>query len=166
LLPAATAIPGGEGYVVLGAYGQAAANPALSVADVLDPAALERGALVEEGCLIDVSLELHQVALDTRRPIGRLDGFRQPAWSQQLASIKPGQEPIAAPVLVVQGVRDLIVPVQTTAVLTARLCDRGDVVHTVTYPGVGHSDVVIAADAEVRSWIGDRLAGTPATSDC
>jgi pimeloyl-ACP methyl ester carboxylesterase len=166
LLPAATAIPGGEGYVVLGAYGQVAANPALSAADVLEPEAVASAAVIEEACLIDVAVQLHDLAVATRRPVGRLDGFARPDWKAQLQSIKPGQSPVAAPTLVVQGARDIVVPVQTTNALVARLCGLGDTVRTIRYASAGHADVVVSADADVRTWIDDRLAGRPAPSDC
>jgi pimeloyl-ACP methyl ester carboxylesterase len=166
LLPAASALPGGEGYVVLGAYGQAAADPALAVGDVLDPAAVERAGVIEEACLIDVAVQMHDLAVATRRPVGRLDGFARPDWTAQLQSIKPGMTPIDAPALVVQGARDIVVPVQTTNALVARMCSHGDTVRAVTVPGAGHADVVVAADAEIRTWIDDRLAGRPAPADC
>jgi pimeloyl-ACP methyl ester carboxylesterase len=166
LLPAASAIPGGEGYVVLGAYGQVAANAGLSVADVLDPTAVAAAGVIEQSCLVDVAVRLHDVALETRRPVGRLDGFALPAWQAQLRSIKPGQQPVAAPALVVQGARDVVVPVQTTNTLVTRLCDHGDIVRSITYPGAGHADVVVAADTDVRAWIDERLAGSPAPNDC
>jgi hypothetical protein len=166
LLPAASLLPGGEGYVALGAYGQVAANPELSVDDVLDPAIVARADLVEGACLLDLSVQLRQTVLAERRPAARLDGFEDPAWKAQLASIKPGRAPIGAPTLVVQGARDLTVPAATTQTLVTRLCANGENVRAVTYPQAGHSDVVVAADADVRAWMQGRLAGVTPASGC
>jgi hypothetical protein len=166
LLPAASILPGGEGYVALGAYGQVAANPELSVDDVLDPAIVAQADLVEGACLLDLSVQLRQTVLAERRPAARLDGFEDPAWRAQLASIKPGRAPIGAPTLVVQGARDLTVPAATTQTLVTRLCANGENVRAVTYPQAGHSDVVIAADADVRAWMQGRLAGVTPASGC
>jgi hypothetical protein len=67
---------------------------------------------------------------------------------------------------VVQGDRDVTVPARTTRSLVERLCANGDVVHAGNYPRAGHADVVVAADSDVRAWIGERLRGDPAPSDC
>jgi alpha-beta hydrolase superfamily lysophospholipase len=166
LLPAASLLPGGEGYVALGAYGQVAANPELSVDDVLDPAIVAQADLVESACLLDVSVQLRQTVVAERRPVARLDGFEDPAWKAQLTSIKPGRAPIGAPTLVVQGARDLTVPAATTQTLVTRLCANGENVRAVTYPQAGHSDVVVAADADVRAWMQGRLAGVTLASGC
>jgi hypothetical protein len=166
LLPAASLLPGGEGYVALGAYGQVAANPELSVDDVLDPAIVARADLVEGACLLDLAVQLRQTVLAERRPAARLDGFEDPAWKAQLASNKPGRAPIGAPTLVVQGARDLTVPAATTQTLVTRLCANGENVRAVTYPQAGHSDVVVAADADVRAWMQGRLAGVTPASGC
>jgi dipeptidyl aminopeptidase/acylaminoacyl peptidase len=74
--------------------------------------------------------------------------------------------PLGVPAMVVQGDRDLTVPAATTRTLVARMCANGDPVRRITYPSAGHSDVVIAADADVRRWIDDRLTGVAASSDC
>jgi pimeloyl-ACP methyl ester carboxylesterase len=166
LLPAAASIPGGEGYVALGAYGQVAANPALSITDVLDTAVIDDAHVVEQECLLGVTAALHRAALEARRPVALLGGFGRPDWQAQLESIKPGRAPLGAPVLVVQGARDLTVPAPTTRTLVERLCGNGENVRLVTYPQAGHADVVVAADAEVRAWVADRLAMTPAASGC
>jgi hypothetical protein len=166
LLPAASSLPGGEGYLALGAYGQVAANPQLAIGDVLEPAAIARAGAIEQGCLLDVSLQFQQVAAETRRSIARPAGFAAPPWKAQLASIKPGLVPLGSPLFVVQGARDLTVPSPTTKTLVNRLCANGDTVHSITYPQAGHADVVVAADADVRAWIDARLAGEAPPTDC
>jgi hypothetical protein len=166
LLPAAAFLPGGQGYLALGVYGQAAANPELDPSDVLDPLLTERAALLEEQCGDDVHLAFTQLAAEAGRSLARLDGFERPEWQAQLASIKPGSRATVAPILVVQGDRDLTVPARTTRTLVQRLCARGDTVSTRNFGSSGHVDVVIAADAEVRRFIADRLAGAPEVGSC
>src|SRR5690606_4288864 len=69
LLPAAGAIPGAEGYLVLGVYGQAAANPDLDPEAVLDPAAVAQAGLVEQACLQEVASTFRHVSEESGRPI-------------------------------------------------------------------------------------------------
>lgn len=166
LLPAAGSIPGAEGYLVLGVYGQAAANPALDPATVLDPAAVAQADLVEDACLQEVAETFGQVAQDTGRPIANLEALADPAWSEQLLSIKPGMQRIETPLLIAQGERDTTIPAVTTQILVSRLCDNGTTVATVISPEAGHSEIVVAADAEIRQWITARIGGEPATSTC
>jgi pimeloyl-ACP methyl ester carboxylesterase len=166
LLPAAAFVPGGEGYLAMGVYGQVAANHALSVEDVLDPAAIAQANVIEERCGEDVHLAFRAVAVSSGHSIAKLDGFASDAWKAQLASIKPAMARIGAPTFVVQGDRDVTVPARTTRSLVERLCANGDVVHAGNYPRAGHADVVVAADSDVRAWISERLRGDPAPSDC
>jgi hypothetical protein len=133
---------------------------------VLDPLLTDRASIVEEQCGDQVHLAFTQIAAEAGRSLVRLDGFEQPEWQAQLASIKPGNQPTAAPIFVVQGDRDLTVPARTTRTLVQRLCARGDAVATRNFGSSGHADVVIAADAEVRRFIADRLAGAPENGSC
>ncbi|HEX7094919.1 MAG TPA: lipase family protein, partial [Acidimicrobiales bacterium] len=165
LLPAASTIPGGEGYLVLGVYGQAAANPELDPEAVLDPAVVAQANVVEERCTPDVHAVFRQVAVDLGGPIAKLDALAGPDWSAQLASIKPGTTRIDVPVLIVQGERDTTIPAATTRILVSRMCANATSVGTV-YKDAGHSEVVVAADREIRDWLTARLTGEPATSSC
>jgi pimeloyl-ACP methyl ester carboxylesterase len=166
LLPAAATVVGAEGYLVLGVYGQAAANSDLDPTEVLDPAVVEEAAIVEERCVPDVHVAFRQLAAETGRPPGDLDALRSAEWQEQLASLKPGTGALDVPVLLAQGDRDTTIPAATTKILATRMCASGDEVETLNKPDAGHSEIVTAADAEIRDWLAARLAGEAATSNC
>lgn len=166
LLPAAGAISGAEGYLVLGVYGQAAANPDLDPTAVLDQAVVAQASLIEEACLQEVADTFRQLAQDSGRPIASLTALGEPAWAEQLQSIKPGMQRIETPLLIAQGGRDTTIPAVTTDILVTRLCQNGSTVAKVMSEEAGHSEIVVAADAEIRQWLSARLDGEPATSTC
>jgi pimeloyl-ACP methyl ester carboxylesterase len=166
LLPAAAAAAGTEGYFVLGTFGQAAANPALDPGAVLDPAAMAVADTIEQRCLADVQTVFHAVVAGSGHPITKVNLLTLPAWRAQIDAIEPGNQPTAAPILVVHGEQDPLVPVFATRALVARLCGRHDNVEARYFPGAGHGDVVVAGDAAIRIWIADRFAGRPAVANC
>ncbi|NJN19648.1 MAG: hypothetical protein HC822_27105 [Oscillochloris sp.] len=86
-------------------------------------------------------------------------------WPELLAENTPGQQAAAAPLLIVQGESDIIVPAATTRNLVQRLCAVGNTVETNYLPDVGHG-VVEPAGADVLAWAAARLANRPAASSC
>lgn len=166
LLPAAATVAGAEGYLVLGVYGQAAANPEIDPTAVLDPAVVEQAELVEQRCVPEVFAAFRQVVAASGRPVGKFEALNTSQWKDQLASLKPGTVPVGVPVLLAQGDRDTTIPAATTKILADRMCAGGDTVATVNKPDAGHGDIVGAADAEIRAFLEARLAGDPATSTC
>ena len=77
-----------------------------------------------------------------------------------------GRVPISAPVLVVQGTADPLVPIATTEAFVQRLCLLGSDVQLNLYPEVGHGAVIAKAMPDMLAWIADRQAGEPASSTC
>jgi pimeloyl-ACP methyl ester carboxylesterase len=166
LYPAAAVVPGGEALLVLGILGQAAAFPELDPADVLPPAVMDRAGLVEEACLGEVGAVFRRVAGEVGRPITTVDLRAAPGWSDRLRQTRAGQSPLGTPVLVLQGNLDTVVPAPTTRILVARLCGNGETVRAVFYGGTGHGDVIVAGDADLRSWVAGRFAGGPTPTTC
>lgn len=68
--------------------------------------------------------------------------------------------------LLAQGEADTTVLPALTAALDRKLCAIGQKVDFRTYPGVGHIPLVSAAEPDAMSWVGDRFAGKPASSNC
>jgi alpha-beta hydrolase superfamily lysophospholipase len=80
-----------------------------------------------------------------------------------------GPYPLAAPMLVVQGVADLITPAQLTMEdfnLTCKTYPKSDA-HAKLYPDMGHGQVLEAGRRDVMDWLEDRFQGKrPAKKGC
>jgi alpha-beta hydrolase superfamily lysophospholipase len=73
------------------------------------------------------------------------------------------QAPAEAPMLVVYGGQDTVVPPAWTDQAIQSACGMGDVVETRLVPGAGHD----AVDPSMAfSWIGERFADSPAPNSC
>jgi len=137
----------------------------LALSSVLTRSGLARAPVVASGCADAVA-----AAYDTL-PASAL--FR-PGWSADPAvraddaANRPGQAPILAPVLVVQGTSDNLIPVRsTTRLVEDSLCrDQHDSVDYVTLGGASHTGALARAVSPVVSWVSARLAGTPDTRGC
>ncbi len=139
--------------------------PSVDLADVLT----EKGAGLEttvlQGCAFGASAAVENVPADQLF----LSTWTSSAdMSAALDANTPGNAPTAAPLLVVQGdADDIIPPASTTALVDQQLCRaQHDTVEYDTYPGHKHSSVLYAASDDILSWIKDRIAGVPATSTC
>jgi hypothetical protein len=83
------------------------------------------------------------------------DGLRRIALPKQ---------PLSAPMLVVNGLRDDMVAPDWISVAVKRSCRMGGVIAHVEMPTAGHNDL---GGAElIARWIGDRFAGVPPPSTC
>jgi len=142
------------GYALEAAVGYATAY-GLDVREILTPAAISGLGVIRTSCA--------DAVLAAFRSRGASDAFSRdpttiPAWREAIRANTPGATPIDAPVLVLQGRDDPIVPVATTDRLVERLRAAGDRVEYRVLPGVGHEPLA-AAPLEVVSWIRSRLAG-------
>ncbi|UNI19472.1 hypothetical protein JDV02_005654 [Purpureocillium takamizusanense] len=79
-------------------------------------------------------------------------------WQARHAPALPGARS-PAPVLVVQGLADTSVLAPTTERAWNASCAAGNAVHLRLYPGVEHSPLPAAAEAEWMGWIDWRFAG-------
>ncbi len=87
-------------------------------------------------------------------------------WKTIAAANAPGQVPIKAPLLIVQGAADAIVAPTVTEGLARKLCQNGETVEFRLLPGVGHIETGHAAAPAVASWVAARFAGKPAPTNC
>ena len=100
--------------------------------------------------------------------------FFVPGWQQQPAvrtanqANRPGRAPTSAPILVVQGTADEVVPYrQTTSFVSGRLCrSEYDTVDYVTETGVGHSQALDLSTAVINRWIRARFDGATSVDSC
>jgi pimeloyl-ACP methyl ester carboxylesterase len=87
-------------------------------------------------------------------------------WRGLLAQNRPGQRAAGAPLFIAQGTDDVLVRPWVTAEFVESLCRRGEAVHFLEMPGVGHLEAGDkSADAAV-AWLVSRFAGKAAPSDC
>ncbi len=95
-------------------------------------------------------------------------GASNPVVSGDDAANEPGQSPISAPVLVVQGTDDSLIPyATTTGLVTHTLChDQHDTVRYVPVAGASHDGALVDGASIIVPWIARRLSGTAATDTC
>jgi hypothetical protein len=74
------------------------------------------------------------------------------------------QQPLAGPMLVVNGGKDKDVPPPWVSAAVARSCKLGGRIEHVEMPDSDHSD--IGFSDKTVGWIADRFAGKPASSNC
>ena len=132
---------------------------------VLTPAGLADLSAVSSSC-VDTVASLYDAVAPGR--------FFLPGWEARPAvqaanrANRPGNSPTSAPILVVQGTVDEVVPYpQTTRFIANQLCrDQYDTVDYVAERGVGHSQSLDQSTALVNRWLQSRFTGSPMVDSC
>ena len=132
---------------------------------VLTPAGLAGISAVSSSC-VDGVASLYDAVSPTR--------FFLPGWQEQPAiqaanqANRPGGSPTSAPILVVQGTADEVVPFgQTTDFVGRRLCrSQYDSVDYVTEQGVTHTQVLDLSTTVINRWIRARFSGATTVDSC
>ena len=107
------------------------------------------------------------LAIGKDQPIvdaGALDG---PFGARLVENVPAGPWP--APLLVVHGDADTVVPARLSDDLAARLCTAGQPIELVRIPGGGHLDVLgdgSQLSERLESWTRERVAGEGGTDTC
>ena len=78
---------------------------------------------------------------------------------------RTGVRPHGLPAIVLQGVDDPVAPLEDQHRFVARLCDLGSSVRYPNYARTRHETRYLGFDAALE-WMRDRVAGSPAPSDC
>ncbi len=81
---------------------------------------------------------------------------------------RPGAQPTSAPLLVVQGTADAVVPARATAqFVTGQLCAvEHDTVEYLPVAGASHSGVLASGEPEILSWVRQRLEDKAPPTSC
>ena len=87
-------------------------------------------------------------------------------WRSLLADNVPDVLPPGVPVFLSQGSADAIVLPAVTQAYMRRLCQSGSAVRMLLLSGEGHGLVAVHSSVAAVDWLGDRLKGLPAPSDC
>jgi putative ABC transport system permease protein len=146
-----------RGYTLLVASGMVSANPQLIVADVLTPRAIKVSERLGEECSSEIMMAVTKDTL-------RLPGPIPTDWLQSLDADEPGRARIDAPVLIIHGGKDELVPVESSAVLAKELEALGTKVERKVYPEAGHADVALTSLTDVLSWVSARIPKNTATA--
>ncbi|MEM7338357.1 MAG: lipase family protein [Actinomycetota bacterium] len=157
-----------QGFSVMTAYAYDYAYDDVDLADYFNAATIERLAdVAESSCTGEVFAAFLGSGFDDMvNPDGWENGEPQGALPERLAANEPGLADVAAPVLIVQGSADQIVPADLVESLHGRYCTMETNAEYRLYPGGGHGDTVISAMDEVTEWLDDRFGGEPARDGC
>lgn len=152
-----------RGFLFMVAAGLNAADPALSLDAVMTPKATSLLPVVDTGCNDEVFKAFRADPLESLLVPG---GLSTGAWAAAISANEPGGVRIPAPVLIVHGDRDEIVPVATSAKLLTRMCAAKTKVQRRVFPGQDHTGAALASIFDVNLWITARFSGLPASTSC
>ncbi len=156
---------------LLGAYAVAAWDRVfddIDAADIVDPVVLPIVERLADAC---VATGPEAVSLLTDAELLQLGFLVSPIWetepwASRIAENTPGNDPIDAPLLIVQGTDDVLIRADIQRRFVQRLCALGQQLEYREVPGVGHLGVDDAADDDVVAWLTDRLTSDPTVDTC
>jgi acetyl esterase/lipase len=141
--------------------GYHAAYPQFDPAALLTPEALAQLPVVDQQCDISGTYSASSAPVLAHNPLDT------PALAAIVHTNSPGNRAAGAPLLVVQGTGDQLVPQSLTDAFVSKACAAGDTVDYRLYPGANHGDPELTASStDIAAWFADRVDGTPATSTC
>jgi pimeloyl-ACP methyl ester carboxylesterase len=143
-------------FVVMGAFGFQAAYPYLPLDAILSSSVISQKEELESLCQLEIERRFRGISLDEilKGAPGTVD-----QWANVIAKNTPGSRKTPAPVLLVHGEEDRLIPPQITELLFQRLCNLEVEAERRLYPGIGHIEVLGASSADVLKWISERKAG-------
>jgi pimeloyl-ACP methyl ester carboxylesterase len=166
----APAVPGrttdpDAGFAAMALYAWSVTYRTFTLSSVLTTAGLRHAALLGSACSSTVSAVYDPVPTDL---LFRPGWSRIPAVRADDSVNQPGNAPISAPVLVVQGSRDSLVPYDTTTALVDDTLCRGqhDDVRYVPIEGASHSGALLSGQSTIEQWIADRVHRRTPTDTC
>lgn len=145
------------GFVVMGAFGFKAAYPDLNLEAILYPDVIAQQDRVERLCQEEIGSRFRSSRLDR---VLKANPAESQGWREAINENTPGRNKTPAPILLVHGEADQVVPVEVGRLLFDRLCGIGGVAQLQTYRGADHIGVLRAAGSDVLAWIDARNSGT------
>jgi pimeloyl-ACP methyl ester carboxylesterase len=144
-------------------YGIAVDHPQIRPEDYVTPRAAEAAKVLDTGCLADFAVALAPIPYEE---LFTADPRTTSPAREAAEKNNPGNSPIGAPVLLVQGTADTtVVPARTDA-LFQKLCRCGKPIQLLTIPGGTHDNTPGLARTQIATWLNDRLAGVSAPTNC
>jgi fermentation-respiration switch protein FrsA (DUF1100 family) len=156
------------GFVVMGAFGFKAAYPDLDLDAILYPDIVAQRERVERLCQEEIGSRFRSARLDR---VLKANPAEADGWREAITENTPGRSRTQAPILLVHGEADQVVPVDVSRLLFDRLCGLGGVAELQTYRGADHIGVIRSAGSDVLAWIdarnaGSEVAGRPGANLC
>jgi alpha-beta hydrolase superfamily lysophospholipase len=156
---------GSMAYLVMAAYAWSRVYGNFPLDTVLSDRALRADTVLTSGCAAGVEAAYDPVADRT---------WLAPGWGENAGLLgddqanRPGDQPTSAPLLVVQGTADTVVPAGATdRFVTGQLCAaEHDTVEYVPLAGAGHTAALTSGQSTVVRWIRQRLSGRTPPSSC
>ncbi len=140
-----------RGYASLIAKGLQSTNPSLKLDQVLSPRGIELTKLLDEKCSGEANASAQRDTVRAPTPLPT-------SWLEALDADEPGQSKIDAPILIIHGEIDELVPVSSSKTLQDQLVALGSTVERKVYPGAGHADVVLTSLTDSIAWIAKQAA--------
>jgi pimeloyl-ACP methyl ester carboxylesterase len=166
----APAVPGGttdpdSGFAAMALYAWSATYRTFALSSVLAAEGLRHAQSLGSACSGTVGAVYDAIPTDL---LFRPGWSRIPAVSAADALNQPGNAPISAPVLVVQGTRDSLVPYRTTTSLVDdTLCrDQHDEVRYAPIKGASHSGALLSGQSTIERWIVERVHRQAPANTC
>jgi len=159
----------GFGVLAYALIGLSNAYPELNLDAYLNDAGrAELGQLQGNACILELLRDYqgHQLRnLTTKSPV------LEPAWVARITENKLGGQPIRVPVFQYHATNDELVPFGQAQTLRNTYCQLGVKVtwkpYNTNITGLpSHIHLVSWANDDIRSFVHDRIAGLPATSNC
>lgn len=150
---------GGTPHVYGIVRGYAAAY-GLPTADLLSDRGRELVDASGEGCILEVFKRVGQ----SKAPGVVADVTAIPGWPEALARNQAGLRRSPAPVLVVHGTADNIVPPGSTQLYQARACAAGARLEVDWIEGGDHRSIMAAGKDRILGWIDARMRGEAASA--
>ena len=159
----------GFGVLAYALIGLSNAYPELDLDAYLNDAGrAELGQLASDACILELLRDYqgHQLRnLTTKSPV------LEPAWVARITENKLGGQPIRVPVFQYHATNDELVPFAQDQALRTTYCQLGVKVtwkpYNTNVSGLpSHIHLVSWANDDIRSFVADRMAGVPATSNC
>ncbi|KIJ49370.1 hypothetical protein M422DRAFT_116736, partial [Sphaerobolus stellatus SS14] len=142
-------------------------DPSFHPSQYLSDLGLRRARLATTGCFYTaVALFSNITYGELIKDDSWLDSSAALAWENRTAII--GDKPLAAPMLVVEGLGDHSTFPATIEVVVAKHCElqRHTRLHLSRYPNMDHDEVPFAAQVEMFRWIEDRFNGVDIQPGC
>jgi len=146
------------------AVGFDAAYPSLDLADSLTPAGKAAVADISTLCQVPALVKYAGKRIEDYT-VGGASLIDTPPWQAVLTANNLGRTKPAAPVLLYHGWLDEVIPWNVASTLHRQWCAAGATTQLHGYLG-DHVLTQVLAQTDVGNWLGDRLAGKAAVSDC
>ena len=162
LLPVASGAAPLVSYVVMAAVGLHSTYP-IDLSAILTPQTVANLGVVNRLCsddLVDYYAQFAPSQVALPNPLGA------PGVAAALHATRAGSVATAAPLLVIQGGEDALVPQAETDAFVQRACALGDRVDYRVLPTEDHVGARDTSVNDVAAWMAQRVAGLPASSSC